>query len=212
MRFYNLEGELNSRRLERTYGAEAEIVLSMLDCALNGQKVLYGSSELTTGRRFYRLAQLYGVKDSEELRAKIGEARFVEELWEPNLRAASDFARNIRLHYQEREIVLTPGPFAAPGWSQPEYLAFWETLIRTRLRAAWFNDGWEYSSGCTFEFSVAIDAGLSTFDSEGEPLSYDRGLALSRHAVAKLERDGFDVGRLRGYVARLEAIRARQVS
>lgn len=212
MRFYNVNGELDARQLDRTYGTEVDMILSALDCVLNGDKALYGSSELTTGRRFYELARRHGVQSTGELRQALGQDAFEEQLWNPNVEAANAFARKIRQHHQSQEIVITPAPFIAPGWSQPEYLAFWETLLRTRLKAAWFNEGWQYSSGCTFEFSVAIDAGLPTFDAKGQPLDYETGVAMGREAVKELESKGCETDRLRRYVARLETLTPSQVA
>ena len=204
MRFYNRDGELDQLPLDRTYGAEAMLAMSALDCALNGRKAAYGSSELTSGRRFYSLAREHGVSTTGELRKALGEEGFQRLLWRPNVEAANAFARTL----EERlgRLVVTPAPFEAPGWDQPEYLAFWENLIRTRIDAAYFNRGWAFSNGCSFEFAVAADAGVPTFDHDGQPLDPPAAAAEVRSAIAELEGAGFEPSGLRENLARIESL------
>jgi hypothetical protein len=206
MRYYNRDGELDGRTFDRSYGTEAAMVLSGLDCALNGRRVVYGSSELTTGRRFWALARRHGVATTGDLRARLGEEEFDRLLWQPNLAAANGFAR--RLEERLGRLVVTPAPFLAPDWSQPEYLAFWETLIRTRIEVAYFNDGWEYSNGCAFELAVATDAGLATCDAQGRVLEIEEGIARVRSAIAEIEGDGLHPEGLRRGLVRLEDLAA----
>lgn len=202
MRFYNQNGELDAASHPRTYGEESASVLSALDCFLDGRKALYASSELTTGRRLFQLMKEAGVHTPEELRSRIGEAGYRRRLWDPNLAEALDFAQQVR-DLAGGGLVLTPAPFLAPGWSQEEYLALWETVIRTRVEALYFGPDWEYSHGCTFEFSVAWDQGLPTFDATGVPMSRGAGIARIAAAVTDLESQGFEVPGLHLSLARL---------
>jgi hypothetical protein len=202
MRFYNQNGELDGTSHPRTYGDEIASALSAFDCSLNGRKALYASSELTTGRRLFELMKEVGVLTPEELRTRIGDAEYRRRLWDPNLAEALDFARQVR-DLTGRDLVLTPGPFIAPGWNQEEYLALWETVIRTRIEALYFGPDWEYSNGCAFEFSVARDQGLPTFDATGAPMSREAGTARIAAAAADLASQGFEVPGLHLSLARL---------
>lgn len=207
MRFYNANGELDGRAFTRTYGREAEMVLTAIDCVLNGEKALYGSSPLTTGRHLLALLARHGVRTAAELKARLGEAEHMRQVFAPAAAVANDFARTLRAR-SGGALVLTPAPFLAPDWSQPEYLALWETLIRTRFAEVYFNHGWQYSNGCTFEFAVAADARLPTYDAEGRPFDLEAGLALVGAAIAEVEAAGFDGKGLRTNRERLEAVRA----
>ena len=82
---------------------------------------------------------------------------------------------------------MTPAPFSAPGWDQHEYLSFWDTLLRTRIRSVWFNRNWEFSNGCAFEFAVARDAGLPTFDRGGNILHWSEGVEAIKNAMNRLD-------------------------
>ena len=123
---------------------------------------------------------------------------------------ANAFARELRERLPGRPLVVTPAPFLAPGWSQAEYLALWESLIRTRFRAVYFSRDWEYSTGCTFELAVARDAGLPTYDAAGRALDLDGAIGLISRSARDLEAEGFDVSGLRLNLKRLEAIREEQ--
>jgi hypothetical protein len=197
LRYLNRDGELDGLLHPRTYGEDVRIALSLLDGALNGERALYGSSELTTGRRLYAMLRQYAVHDLSALREKLGQAELDRLFWQPNLTAAAAFAHVLRDRSGGRELVVTPASFSAPGWGQSEYLAFWETLIRTRFKAVFFNDGWEYSNGCAFEFAVAQSEALPTFDAAGEPLARAAGIERLTTAARELAGGGFDTAGLR---------------
>jgi hypothetical protein len=201
MRFLNRDGELDRRVHTRTYAQEVEIALSAFDSILNGERAIYHSSELTTGKRLNALLRTHGVRERRELKAKLGEEAFRRQVWDPNVAEANAFARELH-HRLGGEIVLTPAPFVSPDWTQPEFLAFWETVIRTRCKAVYFSEDWEYSSGCVFEFAVALDAGLPTFCAGGQELSREEGSSRIAAAISELEAEGLDVTPLKEALAR----------
>ena len=183
-------------KFPRTYREEVEMVFSGLDCALVHEQAVYCSSELTTGARLYAALREHQLKTRAELRERMGQAWFQANLWEPNVNAAMEFAESVRRELGGGAMVITPAPFEAPGWNQPEYWAFWEKLLRTRIKAAWFNRNWQFSNGCAFEFAVARDAGLPTLDHEGQALDIRTGIELVKEAVDKLDAQGFDTSKL----------------
>lgn len=182
--------EIQAIRRSRTWPQEVELILSAMDCALNGERALYVSSELTTGRRYYRLLAEHGISTHEELRQVLGPEGWRQHLWDPNAEAANDFAADLR-RQQPQSLVMTPAPFVAPEWGQSEYLGFWDRVIRSRVRAVYFNDGWQYSNGCTFELTVALEAGLPTFDAAGVPLDGETALHHVQQAQQELSTLGF---------------------
>ena len=202
MRFINRDGDLDGRVHTRTYAQEVVIALSAFDSILNGEKAVYHSSELTTGKRLHALLREHGVRERRELKAKMGEEAFRRQVWDPNVAEANAFARELH-HRLGGEIVITPAPFVSPGWTQAEFLAFWETVIRTRCMSVDFSEDWEYSSGCAFEFAVALDAGLPTFYADGRDLSLEEGRSRIAAAVGELEAQDLDVAPLRDVLVRL---------
>jgi hypothetical protein len=164
-------------RFSRHYREEVEMAFSSMDCVLNGEQAIYCSSELTTGIRLYEVLRQHRLESATELKRTMGQPWFEANIFQVNMHAASEFARSVR---------------NAPGWTQPEYLGFWETLIRTRVKAVSFNQNWEFSNGCSFEFAVALDAGVPTFDQLGRPLGRKQGIGYLEGAIARLSSQGFD--------------------
>jgi hypothetical protein len=189
----------------RTYSDETKMAFSALDCILNREKAIYASAELTTGLRVYRALREFHVKTAADLKQLKGAEWYGKHLWDPNVNAAKEFAAHIRAKVGKQHLVVTPAFFSAPGWKQPEYLSFWEELLRTRIHASWFKADWQYSNGCTFEFAVSTDAGLSTHDHHGEPLSVRQATELIRAAIRDLDSSGFDTATLHENLARLGA-------
>jgi len=189
-------------KFTRHYRDEVRMVFSGMDCILHGGEVIYCSSELTSGHTLRKALIEHHLKTEPELKQQMGSEWFVKNIWEPNVKAAVDFAETVRSKAPDKTLVITPAPFNAPGWSQHEYLAFWETLLRTRVRSAWFNRNWQYSNGCVFEFVVAQDAGLPTFDYEGKILDRETGISQIENAIKQLDGEGFDTKPLRENLAR----------
>lgn len=206
MRFIDTAGL--TRTFSRRYSEESDLALSAIDCVLNGEKGVYASSELTTGRRVQSVLREIGARRSSDLRPQLGEKEYATRIWNPNVNEAMAFARGLHHSLGGNQLVITPAPFMAPGWNQPEYLAFWESLIRTRIKVAHFNEGWEYSSGCTFEYLVAQDSGVPTFDVDGAPLGIGAAIARLSAAVETLRHDGLDVDTLARNLAQMRELAA----
>lgn len=185
------------------------MVFSGIDCVLNDERAIYCSSELTTGARLYEALRENKLKTAAELKEKLGKAWFGAHIFDANVKFGKEFAQCVRNRLTDKTIVITPGPFTAPTWSQPEYLFFWEELLRTRIKTGCFNRNWQFSNGCTFEFAVALDAGLPTIDHNGEPLPLEDGIQLMESAIHQLEADGFDTSALRENLERLHALHTR---
>ncbi|MGH9785122.1 MAG: hypothetical protein ACRD88_13155 [Terriglobia bacterium] len=179
----------------RTWREEADILLSMIDClVLFDREAVYASSEFTTGKRFYELCRQYKVRTGEGLKKTLGK-EYYAKLLGPNKEEGVLFA--CKLRESGHNVVLTPNPLSGPGWTQAEYLDFWEEVITKKCHATYFNQGWEFSNGCTREFLIAVKAGLPLFDHQGSPISVAEGKKLIRAAIESLETDGFDSQTLR---------------
>jgi len=180
----------------RHYREELEMVFSAIDCVLHREHVIYCSSELTTGLRLYEALEAHDLKTVAELRAAEGEPWVRSKILDVNTESAIQFAECVRSRFADRTIVITPAPFSAHNWNQQEYLHFWEELLRSRIKAVWFNQNWAFSNGCTFEFAVTQDARLPAFDHRGEALDRSAGARLIRDAIERLRAAGFDVKKL----------------
>lgn len=200
------------RSFERTHAEEMEIALSALDCALNGDRAVYASSEITTGLRLKRLLLQHNLRSAEALKELLGQEEFQRQVIDFNVRRACYFAHALRERFRGQLPVVTPGPFVVPDWSQPEYLEFWTTLIRTRADRVFFNDGWEYSNGCTLEYAAACEAGIPTYQAGGAPLCSERAIELVVDALDELRTQHIDSTTLERNLGSIEAACRRHTS
>jgi len=168
-----------------------------MKCVLNDERAIYCSSELTSGLRLYNELLKRDLKADWELKRQVGDAWYKKNIVKVNSDAANEFAASVRRKQTDGTLVITPAPLEVPGWGQPEYLAFWEELIRTRVKEVRFNKNWQFSNGCTLEFWAAADQGIPTFDLDGNPLGLGAAMASIQAAVEHLDKDGFDTAKLR---------------
>jgi hypothetical protein len=192
----------------RSWQEEAEMLLSLLDCVVLDREAVYASSEFTTGRRFYDLCRQYNVRTAEELKHRLG-SEYSNRLLATNKDEGIRFARNLR--ELGHTIVLTPNPFHADplnlkrNWTQSEYLGFWNLVISRKCHAVYFNEGWQFSNGCTFEYLAGLKAGVQLFDHCGNPLELAAAIEMIATAIESLERERFSVPKLREVLAELSS-------
>jgi hypothetical protein len=193
----------------RSWKEEAEMLLSLLNCVVLDREAVYASSEFTTGRRFYDLCREYEVTTAEALKQRLGDA-YLRRLLTPNKEEGILFARKLRELGQG--IVLTPNPFHADplnlkrNWSQREYLDFWNLVISRKCHAVYFNQAWQFSNGCTFEYLAGLNAGVPLFDHCGQRLELRAAIEMIAAAIGTLESDGFAVPKLREVLAELSLL------
>jgi hypothetical protein len=190
----------------RHHRDEVAMALSAMECVLNGQKAIYASSELTSGRRVYDILEKHGLWKKEDLQKKLKKTKYKSIVSDPNVQEARNFASRILQDPRGGPPVISPAPFEAPGWSQEEYLEFWKTVIQKHVRATWFNENWEFSNGCTFEFFVSLEAGLPTFDHHGNPLSCEEGINLIQAAMSRLAPYKYDLSKLKRNLATCQRV------
>lgn len=180
--------------MKRTPTDTQQIILSMADCFTREEKAVYCSSELTTGIRLYTACTDNGVTDRYALADKLGKDWLRDNVFKVNETAANEFASYIQIKRQHTTI--SPAALFVPEWGQHDYLSFWETLIKTRISEVWFNENWQYSNGCTFEFMAAKAAGLPTFDPVGGIISSAEGQTTIFRAIEVLGKQNIDTRKL----------------
>lgn len=184
-----------------------KIILSMADCFTREEKAVYCSSELTTGIRLYTACLDNGVKDRYALKDKKGQEWLRDNIFAVNETEANKFADFVQQKRQHTTI--SPAALFVPEWGQHDYLSFWDTLIKTRIQEVWFNEHWQYSNGCTFEFMAATEAKLPTLDQDGNTLSVADARTLIQQAIEFLTASGIDTRKLEEHRSRLPEYQAQ---
>ena len=176
---------------------EIEMVMTAFDCFVSDDSAIYCSSELTTGKRFYKLLTEHGVRSKDELKGRLGASEYertTSTLMRENVERGHQFTENIR---QRGEInLINPGPFKATEFDQDHYLYLWERVIIKKCYKVQFNEDWEYSNGCVLEYAVAARKRIPRLDHLENPLDLRTAIAKVEHALESLKRDRFEVDKL----------------
>ncbi|HEV2912618.1 MAG TPA: hypothetical protein VGX92_04815 [Pyrinomonadaceae bacterium] len=186
---------------------EIRMVMTAFDCVLPDNSAIYCSGDVTTGKRLYELLKKYEVRSIEELKTRLGAALFKEtfdKLVRANIERGIEFTENIRRRGHPN--LINPGPFTAPGFEQQHYHYLWEWVIIKKVYEAQFNEGWEYSNGCTLEYAIATRKGIPRLDHLGNVLELAQALQKIERAVAELHGYGIQANMLERNLARLREL------
>lgn len=165
------------------------MLLSVLSCVIPSGGAIYLSTPITNG-----LATFEFYKRSQSAQCSLGEEyqHFLEKTVIPNnMKAARIFAEKLRS--KTGEIVIDPAGFFEPSWPQSKYLDFWKSIIEKYAKSVFFNDGWCFSKGCVYEYFVAHNKNIPTFDSAGKPLDLKLAINLVAKAIKESQSVGIDV-------------------
>lgn len=174
----------------------------MLSCAVNGREAEYVSTPLSTGLGFiewYRSIGKQLTRDADAYR-RAHEASVIAV----NALRARHFIERLRT---ERRIVIEPTSLNLPHWTQNDYRHLWGQLIERYARRVWLLDGWQFSSGCAFEFYVASQSGIETLSQHGTYISRRQGSQMIADAVIQTESLGLSADFLRAVSQALAEIR-----
>jgi hypothetical protein len=184
----------------RDFPKEAEGFLHVLSCVAPIKGAAYAAVPITTGSRFLK----WYVEGGAFIE---GSNRYAEDhrhsVVEPNCSDA-----RVRIAAIRKALplpVIDPSAFEWPTWSQEEYRAFWAAVIRRYAAMAVFFDGWQFSSGCSFEFLTATTADIPTLGEHLQPLSRMKGYELIVAAVSEFRRHGIPAPVLESVLRNLEA-------
>jgi hypothetical protein len=182
-------------RFERAGSTEESmaVLLSVVArCGDARHPFAYLSVPLTTGRPYIELRTKHatqGSAESEEFHAE--RLRVVAA----NRTRAHQAAKRLRANI--RGMLIDPSRMVdVPGWEQPDYHGFWTSVIGRFAEEVFFLDGWQYSVGCTIEFSTAVRLGLPTLTTDFATLNAATGSQLVREAVREYAESGLDPSQL----------------
>lgn len=181
--------------------AQIESIVKAYSCAVPPEGAIYVSTPVTNGPRI-----ISALKNNPHIMGQRAEEvqRFKQkEVIAPNCKAAQAFANKLR---QERgEVVIDPSCFFVEGWSQQDYLDLWEKVICEFASSVIFNVGWQYSNGCVYEFSVAVNKGLPTYVHDGSVVDVDCAVPMILNAATELEDVGVETSTLRRLANQLKS-------
>lgn len=178
---------------------DIEKLLEVFASVAEGREAVYVSSPLTTGRLRSEWHRSRDTSDEEDSRDPEELRRHVLD---PNRANARRFVRDLRQHLGR--VVIDPlGLKDIPGWTQDDYRAFWSRVIEHYAGSVVFRAGWEYSSGCSFEFLAAVQGGAELLDENLKPLPVEEGRRLLQAAIQDNRSQGHPTSFLESVLAAL---------
>ena len=180
---------LRSRR-----GAELRLLVGVFASVADGREAFYVSSPLTTGQRAFEWHRKNGHGKRHPDRAANDEFR--ENVVEPNREDAAHFARRLR-DTTGKTVIDPTAMLDLPDWSQDDYRFFWGEVIKRYCDTVVFRDGWQYSSGCAYEFLVGEKSGARLLRQDMSRLEQDEAVRLIGGAIQEVEKHGVSADFLR---------------
>jgi hypothetical protein len=147
-------------------------------------QAIYVSTPITTGQLFVEWYRQEGYQLPRESDMYVTAHRANVVL--PNVQRAARFIELLR--WREVGLIVDPTTLDVPGWDQELYHSFWAQVLERHVRRVIFLDGWEFSRGCTFEFTTAQRLGLDCVDESLNELTLDAGRARIEAAIAELSK------------------------
>jgi hypothetical protein len=155
---------------------------------------IYVSAPITTGRRYAEWMSTPALRP-EGTGADV-DLGFVREVVQPNRARARRAVDELRR--AGRGIVIDPAALNdVPGWGQDDYRCLWAEVISRFASRVVFVDGWEFSSGCAYEFLVSMRLRIPVESECGERLGWGQGSDLLHAAIIALQQGALDVAFLR---------------
>jgi len=162
--------------------AVAQVLASVIEC----KSATYVSVPITSGPRFLEWFRTRGV----QLEANGRE--YAEELLQSVVRPNSEAVTNrvTELRKATKAVVINPAAFNRPDWTQDDYRYFWGYIIERFVDKVIFLEGWQYSSGCSYEFLKCVRSGIPAFAEDGTALHSELGCRLIESALAEMRAVG----------------------
>lgn len=178
--------EDGSRKITLSGEELGKVALSTIRAVLGTDRYQYLSGPITGGRLLLDWHTDVGRKLKEGEHAKQRKTAVMG----PNIAAVQAAAA---LERAQGRLTIEPGSFEADfeQFSQDDFLRFWENVIEKHSDSVRFMDGWEFSSGCAFEYACARKHRRPTCDMSGRGLDPAAAITLLDKAIAEI-RERFD--------------------
>lgn len=171
-------------------------LVEFLACVIEGRQALYVSTPITTGPRYLQWLRQKGRSQND------GQATLRREVIEPNLAHGRELVCRVRGRFKD-VVVIDPTAVRLPGWGQEEYRELWGHVIERYTRLVIFGDGWEYSHGCVYEFSIAHLRQVEVLDERYLSITVNEGLLRIRKAIAGYQALGLSIDLLTSAVEKM---------
>ena len=160
-------------------------MLSSMRTVVAKRAAIYVSTPITTGRR---LVSAVAERSPDEVSQE--DRRLVTQ---DNIRAAIDVVNQVRSSFPHRPVIDPTALEDRPDWQQHHYHSFWLAVIDEFVGTLVMCEGWEFSTGCSYEYVRGLHHQLPIYNSDLELISIGDGTALLRQALRECRAHDLDV-------------------
>lgn len=177
--------------------AHIESLSDFLNCIIDRPVATYVSVPITTGKRF----MLWFATEGRKLLGPEGDStpEYRREhrihVIEKNTRDAHSVVS--RLRAEQPGIIVDPTRLDRPEWDQHDFRYFWGKVVERYACTIVLLDGWQYSSGCSWEFLTGLRQNLHVLDESRRRVTLDEGKELIDEAIKEMEALDMDAVFLR---------------
>jgi hypothetical protein len=184
----------------------AEHMLRAMSSIIATKGAIYCSAPITSGRRHLQWLSKNGLSydNVDDLPSEHALSHR-----DAVVRKNREHARAVVADLRERSTVPVIDPTAMghiPGWSQANWLDFWQSVIAKFAIRVVFLDDWQFSAGCSAEFLFAHTRSIPAFDERGNALSLIDGARLIERAIAVNTSQRHSVSRIENVLERIRLL------
>ena len=166
---------------------QVAVFIQLLRCVVPSHSAVYLSTPITSGSRYLEWHSTLGNSLTDPRFDYPSEHR--ANVVAPNSERAKHVAADLRLTFSR--CVIDPSSFPdIPEWTQDDYRAFWGSTVTEFAHTVVFMDGWEFSTGCVFEFFVSTERGITRLAQNLAPLIDTDALGMLERARLRLSAAG----------------------
>jgi hypothetical protein len=172
----------------------------MLATVIDSGSAVYVSAPINSGRRKYFALPVQEDSDGDK------NGGFKARVLRANVLDQQQLVKRVGAQLP-RETIIDPVKLPPlPKWSQGDFHRLWACVIEAHAAAVVFADGWEYSDGCTLEFSTAAKAKKILLNAQLSPMTIQEGVALMRAALTAIYSRGLEARHIEGAVHDLTSV------
>ena len=154
-------------------------LIQLSSAILNSKKATYISTPISSGKLFNNFFS--SVKDLGISEEEYKERHYKEIICVNHNNA--EILRQKLLSENPDVVVINPGGIFYKSWKQEDYLEFWKDFITKFVNKIIFVDEWQYSNGCVFEYSLAVDLKIPCYDANKNKIDYEQGIKLIEQVI-----------------------------
>ncbi len=165
---------------------ESEVIamLEVLSSVVQNRNAVYVSIPITSGRRYIKWYTRSHVKPN--FKENGFQKDFVLNVVEYNRKQSKRIITKLEKIFSN--VLVNPTAMAdINGWVQNDYRDMWGRVIQRYARTVVCTGGWNYSSGCSYEFLVAKKSKIATVDENNKYISIEEGVKQIQKAVADIK-------------------------